>query len=252
MEIISKFGKPGSTDLLSSAFLKKLRFQKVTAVCQPQSFMGARFKERESQMRLLDGFLFKPRNTKGKRNLITAIASSGMGKSAFIDEYCRLIAGNEYSCIHPIAISYNTKQFGKTSQQDDVDLAARLLMSYFVSNPTNDLLNCIATILSNISRIFTYANMLELVVSYIKDDLRIQSGGRKSKILIACDEVGKSKDEQQVVGLLCRLIDDDDDLECFFTGLTLNPFSKESSSGRFLKYVPLPLLSVTSSLELVQ
>ena len=150
LKIISKFGRPGSTDL-SSAFLKELRFQNVTAVCQPQSFMGARFKERESQMRLLDGFLFKPKNIKGKRNLITAIASSGMEKSAFIDEYCRFIAGNEYSCIHPIAISYNTKQFGQTSQEDDVDLAARLLMSYFVSNPTTDLLNCIATILSNIS-----------------------------------------------------------------------------------------------------
>jgi hypothetical protein len=89
-------------------------------------------------------------------------------------------------------------------------------------------------------------------VSCIKEDLQIQSGARKSKILIACDEVGKSKDEQQVVGLLCRLIDDDDDLECFFTGLTLNPFSKESLSGRFLNYVPLPLLTVTSSLELVR
>jgi hypothetical protein len=64
--------------------------------------------------------------------------------------------------------------------------------------------------------------------------------------------VGKSRDEQQVVQLLCSLIDDDDDLECFFyTGLSLNPFLKETSLGRSIKYVPLPLLSFKLSLGLI-
>ena len=79
----------------------------------------------------------------------------------------------------------------------------------------------------------------------------MQSGAVKSKILIACDEVGKSRDEKLVVRILCALIDGDDDLECFFTGLTLNPFLKESS-GRNIKYVPLPLLTFAISLKLVQ
>jgi hypothetical protein len=60
--------------------------------------------------------------------------------------------------------------------------------------------------------------------------------------LIACDEVGKSNDEAKVVALWMSLIDEDDDMECFFTGLSLNPFLKEISSGRFIEYVPLPLL----------
>ena len=91
-----------------------------------------------------------------------------------------------------------------------------------------------------------------MVIEYIKDDIQIHSIVAKPKILIACDEVGKSRDEQEVVQLLCSLIDDDDDLECFFTGLSLNPFSKETLSGRDIKYVPLPLLSFKSSLGLVQ
>ena len=45
-------------------------------VCIPQVFMGARFMERETQFRLLDGFLFQPKNVKRKRNLIVTVAAS--------------------------------------------------------------------------------------------------------------------------------------------------------------------------------
>ena len=93
---------------------------------------------------------------------------------------------------------------------------------------------------------------MEAVIACIKEDLRVQSGAKKSKLLIACDEVGKSQDEKQVVQLLTLLVDNDDELECFFTGLSLNPFLNESSSGRVLNYVPLPLLSIPSSMGLVQ
>ena len=52
-------------------------------------FKGSMFMEREAQMKLLDGLLFKAKNATKKRLLIVAVASSGMGKSAFVDEYCR-------------------------------------------------------------------------------------------------------------------------------------------------------------------
>eukprot|EP01035_Chromulina_nebulosa_P023162 gene23162-30016_t len=254
-KIIYKFGKPG-TSYMSRALLKEKRFQNVTAVCEPQYFTGSMFMERESQMRLLDGFLFEPKNGKGKRNLITAVASSGMGKSAFTDEYCRRTAENELSCILPIVISYNTLVFGPHLGNNitvSIDLAARLIMSYFLANPSQYLLASISTLLQKKAKNFdSTENVLEAVIACIKEDLRVQSGAKKSKLLIACDEVGKSQDEKQVVQLLTLLVDNDDELECFFTGLSLNPFLNESSSGRVLNYVPLPLLSIPSSMGLVQ
>ena len=51
----------------------------------------------------------------------------------------------------------------------------------------------------------------------------------KPKILIACDEVGKSNKETKVVYFLTGLIDEDDDLECFFTGLSVNTFVKDTA-----------------------
>jgi hypothetical protein len=213
------------------------------------------FMERDMQMRLLDSLLFKPKNLKERRNLLVAVAASGMGKSAFVDEYSwRLLNMAKLSCIHPIAITFNIKDFGGSLQGDTVvDLAARLLMSYFVLNPSIDLLAKIFGKLSEISikPENAYA-VLRATVESIKNDLRIQTAAKKLKILIVCDEVGKSKEEKFVVQHLCTLIDGDDDLECFFTGLTLNPFSKESASGRIIKYVPLPLLSFAISLRLVQ
>ena len=255
-KIVHQFAKPGTT-YLSSAILKERRYQNVTAICKPQSFTGARFMERESQIRLLDSFLFQPKNAKGKRDLITAVASSGMGKSAFTDEYCRRTAGNTRSCIHPIAITYNTLEFGPHLAKEivtvSIDLAARLIMSYFLSNPSPSLLGKICKSLREENfEPEEGMELLQAVVACIQEDLRMQSGVRKSKILIACDEVGKSSDEKQVVQLLTLLVDSDDELECFFTGLSLNPFLQESLSGRFLKYVPLPLLTFASSLSLVQ
>ena len=59
----------------------------MSTVCYPQVFKGSMFMEREMQMKLLDGLLFNAKNAKEKRSLIVAVASSGMGKSAFVDEY---------------------------------------------------------------------------------------------------------------------------------------------------------------------
>ena len=60
----------------------------------------------------------------------------------------------------------------------------------------------------------------------------MQSGAVKSKILFACDEVGKSRDEKLVVRILCALIDGDDDLECFFTyGTDFESFLDERVVG---------------------
>ena len=125
-------------------------------------------------------------------------------------------------------------------------------MSYFAANPSGNLLEKISDSLRDaIPKL--EKNIIRVVIEYIKDDIRIHSKVAKPKILIACDEVGKSKDEQEVVQLLLySLIDNDDDLECFFTGLSLDPFLEESSSGRGIKYVPLPLLSFKSSLGLVK
>ena len=247
--VINKFGKTGTIDL-SSAILKERRYLNATAICRPQVFMGARFMERETQFRLLDSFLFQPKNAKQKRNLIVAVAASGMGKSAFVDEYCRRTTD---SCI---AITYNTVEFGSQLGETitvAVDLAARLLMSYFLSNPSPELLGKICqSLLEANFRPGDEKEMLQAVVECVKEDLRMQSCATKSKILIACDEVGNSRDEKLVVQLLCTLIDGDDDVECFLTGLTLNPFLKESSSGRNIKYVPLPLLTFATSLKLVQ
>eukprot|EP01036_Dinobryon_divergens_P022102 gene22102-30337_t len=212
--------------------------------------MGARFMERETQFRLLDSFLFQPKNAKQKRSLIVAVAASGMGKSAFVDEYCRRSTDG---CI---AITYNTEEFGSQLAETipvAVDLAARLLMSYFLSNPSPELLGKIyQSLLDENFRPGDETEMLKAVVECVKKDIRMQSCTTKSKILIACDEVGKSRGENLVVQLLCTLIDGDDDVECFLTGLTLNPFLKESSSGRNIKYVPLPLLTFATSLKLVQ
>ena len=256
--IVKNFGNVEST--LIGASLKKNRDSAVSAVCSPQFFKGSNFMERETQMALLDNLLFNPKNAKEKRNLIVAVAASGMGKSAFVDEYSSRLLNkakdHQLSNIHPIAITFNTDEFGGSIEgSTSVDLAARLLMSYYVSNPSKDLLQNIFDILFDNSKFIrvggTNAGVLKATIESIKDDLRMRSGATKSKILIACDEVGKSRDEKQVVQLLCALIDGDDDLECFFTGLTLNPFSKESSSGRFMKFVPLPLLTFAASLSLV-
>jgi hypothetical protein len=255
-KIIKEFGK---TRTLRSAVLKVERDKKVAVVCDPQAFSGSMFMERESQMAFLDKLLFQPKNLKQKRNLIVTVAASGMGKSAFLDEYCRRRLLNSTSgdkssdIIHPIAVSYNTNAFGPSvaGHSNAVDLAARLLMSYFAANPSGNLLEKISDSLRDaIPKL--EKNIIRVVIEYIKDDIRIHSKVAKPKILIACDEVGKSKDEQEVVQLLCSSIDGDDDLECFFTGLSLNPFLKETSSGRGIQYVHLPLLSFNSSLGLVQ
>ena len=62
------------------------------------------------------------------------------------------------------------------------------------------------------------------IVEYISSDLREQTGIAQPKILIACDEVGRRGNEEKLVALLCSLVDQGNDLECFFTGLTLNQF----------------------------
>ena len=252
-EIVKAFEQPGS--FLSSAMVKKDRHKEVSIVCQPQYFAGAQFLERDTQMEMLDGLLYRPKNAKQKRNLIVAVASSGMGKSAFVDEYCRRRSSEtDLNCI---AISFNTNVFvGSLGDSATIDLAARLLMSYFVSNPSKYFLENIYNALqeSYIKLFGADIGVLKAAVEYIKMDLREQKGydTTKPKILIACDEVGKSDEETKVVALLIEFIDGDDDLECFFTGLSLNPFLKEIASGRDIEYVPLPLLSFTSSLRLVQ
>ena len=84
-----------------------------------------------------------------------------------------MVKDNELSCIHPIAITFNTKDFGGSLQGDTiVDLAARLLMSYFVLNPSIDLLAKIFGILSDISikPENAYA-VLRATVESIKNDL---------------------------------------------------------------------------------
>ena len=96
-------------------------------------------------------------------------------------------------------------------------MAARLLMFYFVSNSSRGLLARIFTILfDNYNKFGSTYDILRAAVETIKDDLIIQSGVTKSKILIICDEVGKSRDEKLVVETLCALIDCDDCMECFF------------------------------------
>ena len=108
-EIVKAFEQPGS--FLSSAMLKKSRHKEVSKVCKPQYFAGTQFLERDTQMEMLDGLLYRPKNAKQKRNLIVAVASSGMGKSAFVDEYCRRTS--ETGLINCIAISFNTVEFWK-------------------------------------------------------------------------------------------------------------------------------------------
>jgi hypothetical protein len=137
--IVKNFGKVEST--LIGASLKKNRDSAVSAVCSPQFFKGSNFMERETQMTLLDNLLFNPKNAKEKRNLIVAVAASGMGKSAFVDEYSSRLLNkakdHQLSNIHPIAITFNTDEFGGSVGEASVDLAARLLMSYYVSNPSS-------------------------------------------------------------------------------------------------------------------
>ena len=252
-EIVKAFEQPGS--FLSSAMVKNNRHKEVSTVCQPQYFAGAQFLERDTQMEILDGLLYRPKNAKQKRNLIVAVASSGMGKSAFVDEYFRRRSSEtDLNCI---AISFNTNVFiGSLKGSAAIDLAARFLMSYFLSNPSKSFLAIIYNELrKKYRRTFEDdSGVLKAAVEYIKMDLLEQKGydATTPKILIACDEVGKSDKEKKVVALLAELIDEDDDLECFFTGLSLKPFAKETASGRCIQYVPLPLLNFTSSLRLVQ
>jgi len=124
------------------------------------------------------------------------------------------------------------------------------LMSYFVSNPSEAILQEIFEILAEFKGAVKVT--LESVIECIKEDLRNEYGVDHPKVLIACDEVGKSDNEKKVVSDLCNLIDGDIELECFFTGLTLNPFDRESNSGRSIKNVPLPLLTFNASLALLQ
>ena len=166
--------------------------------------------ERETQMTLLDKLLYNPKNAKEKRNLIVAVAASGMGKSAFVDEYSRRLLNtaknHQRSIMHPIAITFNTAEFGGSEGEASVDLAARLLMSYYVSNPSSSLLQRIFSILFDVSiKVGSSEDVLKAAIKNIKVDLRVQSGATKSKILIACDEVRKSNDEKLVVQIFMRL-----------------------------------------------
>jgi len=120
-------------------------------------------------------------------------------------------------------------------------------MSYFVSNPSSAILRALFKLLTTLE-----GNMIETlqsVVECIKNDLREEYGVAHPKILTACDEVGKSASEKNVSDL-CSLMDDHDDLECFFTGLT--HWILSIKSRRTIKNVRLPLLSFSSSLALVQ
>ena len=255
LEIIKSFGKSGT--VLSSAVLKARRDKDVAAVvCVPQAFPGSMFMEREAQLKLLDDLLFQPRNLKLKRNLILTVAASGMGKSAFVDEYCRRLlhstpGDTSSGTILPITITYNSDVFGKQLEDLEVDLSARLLMSYFLANPSEHLLQTIYNSVLE-AKLYSKRKCVGVAMECIKEDLRMQSGVMKPKILFACDDVGKCRDPQRVVRSLCTLIDMDNDLECFFTGLNLNAFLRQFPAGRNTNYVPLPLLSFTSSLGLVQ
>ena len=240
-KIIKNFGK---SKTLRGAVLKVERYKKVAVVCDPQAFPGSMFIERESQMALLDKLLFQPRNAKLKRNLIVTVAASGMGKSAFVDEYCRRrllyysTSGDKSSdIVHPIAFTYNTDAFGRpVGDNEAVDLAARVLMSYFAANPSNNLVENIYKSLLD-AKPKLEKSIIRVVINCIKDDIKIHSKVAKPKIIIACDEVGKSRDEQRVVRLLCSLIDGDDDLECFITGLSPNPFLAETTYVRSMYQV---------------
>ena len=211
--IVKNFGNAEST--LIGASLKLNRDSAVSTVCSRQFFMGSNFMEHETQMTLLDNLLFNPKNAKEKRNLIVAVAASGMGKSAFVDEYSSRLLNkakdHQLSNIHPIAITFNTNEFGGSIEgSTSVDLAARLLMSYYVSNPSSSLLQRIFSILFDVSiKVGSSEDVLKAAIKNIKEDLRVQSGATKSKILIACDEVRKSNDEKLVVQILCALIDNE-------------------------------------------
>ena len=210
--IVKNFGNAEST--LIGASLKLNRDSAVSTVCSRQFFMGSNFMEHETQMTLLDNLLFNPKNAKEKRNLIVAVAASGMGKSAFVDDFSRRLLNtaknHQRSSIHPIAITFNTAEFGRSIGEASVDLAARLLMSYYLSNPSSSLMQNFFRILFDISiKVGNSEDVLKGAIKNIKEDLRVQSGATKSKILIACDEVRKSNDEKLVVQILCALIDNE-------------------------------------------
>ena len=256
--MVKSFGKPGSP--LSTAVLKDRRDKHVHSVCQSPSFPGAMFLEREAQLSLLDELIFDGVNHKLRRNMIVALASWGMGKSAFLDEYCQRLLRLRIegrSNIIPIAINLNPDLYGHHDWQKSEDMAARLLMSYFLSNPSKEICRNILSIFTSDGKesISGFA-LMDAVMRCIKEDLHMQFGG-SARILIACDDADKSEiiDTRQPYGtdtipLLTRLIDDDDQVECVFTGSTLAPFDHDL--GRSRRFVPLPLLSVDASAKLMR
>ena len=253
--VIKSFGQPGT--LLSKAVLKEGRNKTVQTVSNHRSFPDTLFLERETQMNMLDSMLFGERNAKLKRNILVVLASWGMGKSAFVDEYCqrRIRAFEEgQSSLFPVAITFNSNAIGKHVKNDrdygyevGTDLAARLLMSYFLSNPSEEMLQSIYGALHNLGFVILESTS---VIECITEDLREQYGVQEPKILIACDDLEKSLNAARVVAHLCTVLFNDDEVECFFTAATLNPFVREYD--RFKMIVPLSLLSFDASVKLVQ
>lgn len=81
------------------------------------------------------------RKNKDLRTLNVVIASGGLGKSAFLEKLASdlttdLTEGNDN--IVPVLISFNTRNFGREvfASNPPVAIGARMLLSYFIKDPS--------------------------------------------------------------------------------------------------------------------
>ena len=233
--------------------IKTNRHKNPTAiVCDPVVFDDI-FLERERQFEQVHQNIFTPKDDKKKRSLITTVAASGMGKSAFMDRCAQRYIQNQSLNIFPVCFSFNTGSFGSlVFGNAQSALASRLLMSYFLESLNHDMSVEIEEIL--IEKLSKVKDKLTFAVECILNDLRYEYNIKSPKLLIGCDEVMKCDISvpRRIITALTSLLDHNDDVSLLCTGLTLDPFQEELDSGRTIVHVPIPLLSLEGAETMIK
>lgn len=259
----SAWKKALSSNLAASASinLRADRFAITTAaVCTPAVFT---VEERDDVFHELDAELWANRGPKGLRKLVAMLASSGMGKSAFVDAYGEYLLRKEDAVrVIPVNISFNTTNFGPQCHSSHViSIASRMLLSYCVRDPNPRRLEEVMNILETICGDH-HERSIFLVVDWIITDFKEQTG-QDARIFVGIDELGKGSltngsrnAEEVLIQAVTGALDDgfmEFRISALFTALQIHGLMCETkASQRGIKYVALRLLSTEASMTLLR
>lgn len=285
---------PGNNNQLKEKILQRLEnalaFRSdrdsvtTTTVCCPAVFVEHdQYKDRNNAFEAVSTLLWEKRSHKGLRNILTTLASTGMGKSRFLDELSKYLYKNESqpgTTIVPVLISFNTYKFGsKGHASPHINVASRMLLSYFITDPNELKLAMVQNILTSVCGADHHQAIFVAIELILEDHMKQTMGEREAltiiqsecqaydrgesfvtkgpRLFLGIDEVAKLGDGSagEVVSAVARTLDERRFKHRFCaltTALSLSPLKAETDdSGRGASFVALPLLSVTAGVQLL-